>query len=156
MIFLRCCSLFFILLCLGSARYAFGESFHLPERGALVSMSEVETICQHYGLTKLWAEIESDPPTLPFSSDGCSVWPDTWFSGHDLYEGCLIHDLHYWAGLPGDEMGRLQADVWLLMWVAENVSIELAEAMFNGVRVGGGDKLDTPWRWGFGRSAAPE
>ncbi len=39
-----------------------------------------------------------------------------------------------------------------MMWVAENVSIELGEAMFNGVRVGGSSNIDTPWRWGFGRT----
>lgn len=148
-------SLLFILVCLSSASHAHAESFRLPARNTPVLMAEIETICRHYGLNALWSQIEANPPSHPFRSDGCSVWPDTWLSGRDLYEGCFIHDLHYWAGLPGDEMGRLKADVWLLMWVAEHVSIDLAEAMFNGVRVGGGDKLDTTWRWGFGRVASP-
>ncbi len=148
---MRAVSLFFVLLCVGSGRYAHADSFSLPARNALVPMAQIETICRHYELTELWTKIESNPPDLPFRSDGCSVWPDRWFKGQDLYEGCFIHDLHYWAGLPGDEMGRMKADVRLMLWVAENVSIELAEAIFNGVRVGGSEKLDTPWRWGFGR-----
>lgn len=156
MTFPRFHSLLFLLLCLNAGRYAYAEAFRLPERNAPVPMAEIESICHHYGLTELWQQIKSNPPSLPFRSDGCSVWPDTWLSGRDLYEGCFVHDLYYWSGTPGDEMGRLRADVWLLMWVAENVSIELGEAMFNGVRVGGGEKLDTPWRWGFGRLASPK
>ena len=131
------------------------ETFRLPQHNQEVSLTEIKTICAHYGLEELYSLIESNPPELPFRSDGCSLWPDTWLSGKELYEGCFIHDLHYWAGVPGDAMGRLKADVWLMMWVAENVSIELAEAMFNGVRVGGGNRLETPWRWGFGRAAKP-
>lgn len=143
--------LLLILVWLGVESSALGATFQLPERNAPVSITQIETICHHYGLSGLWATIENKPPELPFRSDGCSVWPDAWFEGRDLYEGCFIHDLHYWAGLPGDKMGRLRADVWLMLWVAENVSIDLAEAMFNGVRMGGTEKLDTPWRWGFGR-----
>jgi hypothetical protein len=140
------------LLCFSPLQYAQSETLELPERNMPVSIAEIEAICQHYELTALWSLIEKNPPALPFRSDGCSVWPDKWLAGRDLYEGCFIHDLHYWAGIPGDEMGRLGADVWLLMWVGENVSIELAETMFNGVRVGGREAFDTPWRWGFGRS----
>ena len=128
----------------------------LPERNETVSLAEIESICRHYGLDALWAHIEADPPELPFRSDGCSVWPDTWLSGRDLYEGCFIHDLFYWSGTPGDRMGRLHADIWLMLWVAEHASIELAEAMFNGVRVGGGELIETPWRWGFGRTAGDD
>ncbi len=127
------------------------EPFPLPARGVLVPLERIEAICTHYHLESLWAAIAADPPPLPFRSDGCSLWPDTWLHGRDLYEGCFIHDLYYWSGQPGDDLGRLRADVWLLMWVAEHVSIELAETMFNGVRVGGSGHLDTPWRWGFGR-----
>lgn len=143
--------LFFIVF-LTSQSFALAESFFLPEPNAQVSMSEIEEICRHYGLTDLWSQIESNPPEIPFRSDGCSVWPDKWLRGENLYEGCFIHDLHYWSGMPGDDMGRLKADVWLMMWVAEHVSIQLGEAMFNGVRVGGSSNIDTPWRWGFGRT----
>lgn len=148
---MRNASLLVVLLCLGAGRYSHADSLSLPARNVLVTMAQVETICLHYGLTELWSTIESNPPIHPFSSDGCSVWPDSWFKGRDLYDGCFIHDLHYWAGMPGDEMGRMKADVWLMLWVADHVSIELAEAIFNGVRVGGSEKLNTPWRWGFGR-----
>lgn len=141
----------FLLLCLTSLQTVSADPYSLPPRNVLVPMAQVKAICHHYGLTELWQQIEASPPTLPFRSDGCSMWPDSWFAEQDLYEGCFIHDLHYWAGFPGDEIGRLQADAGLMLWVAENVSVELAETMFNGVRMGGSEKLDTPWRWGFGR-----
>lgn len=144
--------LIFLLVLLTSVAFGQAESFRLPEPNTPVSMSKIQEICRHYGLTDLWSLIESNPPDIPFRSDGCSVWPDTWLKGENLYEGCFIHDLYYWSGFPDDDMGRLKADVWLMMWVAENVSIELGEAMFNGVRVGGSSNIDTPWRWGFGRN----
>jgi hypothetical protein len=144
--------LLFLWVFLTSAPCAQAESFRLPQPNTPVSMSEIQAICRHYGLTELWSLIESNPPNTAFRSDGCSAWPDTWLKGEDLYEGCFIHDLFYWSGVPGDDMGRLKADVWLMMWVAEHVSIELGEAMFNGVRVGGSARIDTPWRWGFGRT----
>lgn len=144
--------LFFSFALVTSVSFAQADSIRLPELNTQVSMPEIQEICSHYGLMDLWSQIESNPPNIPFSSDGCSVWPDTWLKGEDLYEGCFIHDLYYWSGIPGDDMGRLKADVWLMMWVAEHVSIKLGEAMFNGVRVGGNSNIDTPWRWGFGRT----
>jgi hypothetical protein len=123
----------------------------LPAKGAIVPLQDLKPICEHFGLHDLWRQIESDPPAKPFKSDGCSSWPDTWFGGKDLYTGCFVHDIFYWAGRPGDELGRLKADAWLMLWVAENVSVDLGEKMFAGVRVGGADWLPTPWRWGFGR-----
>lgn len=139
------------LLFMGMITAAQAEPYPLPPRGEVVPLSTIKDICTHYELPELWTLIETNPPKLPFESDGCSMWPDTWVSGKDLYEGCFVHDLFYWSGIPGDRLARLHADVWLLMWVAENASIELAETMFNGVRMGGGEMLDTPWRWGFGR-----
>jgi hypothetical protein len=128
-----------------------GEAMRLPPKYQEVPLAEIQRICDHYGLHELWRLIEQDPPELPFKSDGCSLFLDQWTQGRDLYEGCFIHDLFYWSGRPGDDLGRLKADVWLLLWVGEHVSIKLAEAMFNAVRMGGSEKLPTPWRWGFGR-----
>ena len=134
-----------------TGRAVHAEPYPLPRHNEEVSTEQLKAIIRHYGLDDIWALIDTQPPELPFKSDGCSIWPDTWFKGKDLYEGCFIHDLFYWSGIPGDRMGRLKADIWLMMWVAENASIELAETMFNGVRVGGGELVNTPWRWGFGR-----
>jgi len=126
-------------------------SIKLPARCEPVPLERIRAICEHYGLKELWAQIEADTPPKPFVSDGCSGFPNAWIDGRDLYEGCFIHDLCYWAGRPGDDLGRLKADVWLMLWVAEHVDVHLGVLMFGGVRAGGSEKLPTPWRWGFGR-----
>jgi hypothetical protein len=123
----------------------------LPRPYEVVPMPRIRAICERYGLAELLALIERDPPPQPFASDGCSGFPNTWIDGKDLYEACFVHDLMYWAGLPGDDLGRLKADVWLMMWVAEHVEVHLGVLMFGGVRAGGSEKLPTAWRWGFGR-----
>ena len=125
-------------------------SIKLPARCEPVPLERIRAICEHYGLKELWAQIEADPPPKPFVSDGCSGFPNAWIDGRDLYEGCFIHDLCYWAGRPGDDLGRLKADVWLMLWVAEHVDVHLGVLMFGGVRAGGSEKLPTPWRWGYG------
>jgi len=123
----------------------------LPPKGEIVPLERIRSICEHYALHPLWQLIEADPPPKPFQSDGCSAWPDKWLGGQDLYEGCFIHDLFYWCGRPGDDLGRLKADAWLMLWVAQNVDVQLAQTMFIGVRTGGTEHLSTSWRWGFGR-----
>jgi len=127
------------------------KTMSLPPRGTVVPLDEIKAICDRYQLHELRQQIENDPPPKPFKSDGCSAWPDTWFGEKDLYEGCFVHDIFYWAGRPGDDLGRLKADAWLMLWVAGNVSVDLGEKMFTGVRVGGAEWLPTPWKWGFGR-----
>ncbi len=123
----------------------------LPSVGQVVSLDEVLRLCEQADLHELVANIRLDPPPVPFKSDGCSAWPDTWTGGADLYPGCFFHDIWYWAGYPGDHFGRISADAWLMLWVAGNVSVGLGEKMFAGVRVGGAEWLPTRWRWGYGR-----
>ena len=49
-----------------------------------------------------------------------------------------MHDLKYWAGYPGEDVGRLIADAELMIDVARLLdATEMAETMFHGVRVGG-------------------
>jgi hypothetical protein len=123
----------------------------LPPKGEEVPLPKIKEICEHYGLQALWAKIERDPPPKPFQSDGCTMWFDTW-QGVNLYPACLLHDLKYWAGYPGEEVERLVADAELMIDVARLMgSIYMAEAMFRGVRVGGHEIFKQPFSWGFGR-----
>lgn len=129
------------------------EPYELPAAGEVVPLPRIREICQHYGLLDLWAKIERDPPPRPFVSDGVTGWFDDW-RGVSLYPAGFLHDLKYWAGYPGDEVARLVADAELMVDVARLLdSVAMAETMFHGVRVGGTDKLNTPFRWGFGREA---
>ncbi len=129
--------------------------FELPKMGEEVPLPRLKEICEHYGLRDLWRKIERDPPPRPFKSDGCTGWFDDW-KGVSLYPAGFLHDLKYWAGYPGEDVERLVADAELMIDVARLVgSTEMAETMFHGVRVGGTEKLNAPFSWGFGRRTAP-
>ncbi len=123
----------------------------LPAINEEVSLAKIKKICEHYGLKKLWKKIESDPPALKFSCDGCTMWPDK-TDGKDIYPACFLHDLKYWAGYAGEDVERLAADAELMIDVARiRQSTKMAETMFHGVRVGGGSSLKMAFSWGFGR-----
>lgn len=128
----------------------------LPKKGEEVPLEDVLRLCTAFRLHDLADKIVDDPPLKTFVSDGCSMWPDTWVGGVDLYPWCLGHDLQYWAGQPGDDYGRLEADAWIMLNVAKHVSIELAETMFRGIRIGGAEWVKSPWRWGYGRTLRGE
>jgi len=54
--------------------------------------------------------------------------------------------------LPGEEVARLIADAELMIEVAKIIgSTKMAEVMFAGVRVGGGEWMKVSFSWGFGR-----
>ncbi len=128
-------------------------AIELPGIGEEVSLPEIKRICLAYGLEALWEKIERDPPGKPFKSDGLTGWFDSW-KGVDLYAAGFLHDLKYWAGYPGEEVARLEADAELMMDVARLLgATEMAETIFHGVRIGGTEKLGAPFSWGFGRVA---
>ncbi len=94
----------------------------------------------------------SNPVMKPFSTDGCSLFPDRSLVGKaDWCTCCLAHDLAYWRGGTSDE--RLEADKALKSCVLSATgSVELADLMFAGVRTGGGPYYFTKYRWGYGWS----
>jgi hypothetical protein len=150
-------SLLLALVLFGSATFAEAASpsekpaLDLPALGEEVPLERIREICAHFGLHDLWQKIERDPPARPFKSDGCTGWFDDW-KGVSLYPAGFLHDLKYWAGYPGEEVERLVADAELMIAVARLLgSTAMAETMFHGVRLGGSDKLNTPFGWGFGR-----
>ena len=85
-----------------------------------------------------------------FTSDGCSLFPDSsWISDDNWCSCCVEHDRAYWQG--GDESKRYIADLELHNCVlAKTESKLLAALMFEGVRVGGSPYLYTWFRWGYG------
>lgn len=123
----------------------------LPAIGEEVPLERIRVICEAYGLHVLWAKIERDPPPRPFKSDGCTGWVNEW-KGVSIYPAGFLHDLKYWAGYPGEDVERLVADAELMTDVARLLnSTGMAETMFHGVRVGGSDRFETSFAWGFGR-----
>ncbi len=87
----------------------------------------------------------------PFSSDGCSAFPDGTLSQSKLWLACCVaHDVSYWKG--GTRQQRLHADNELRSCVAKVGEPEIALLMLAGVRVGGSPYFPTSFRWGYGWS----
>ena len=87
----------------------------------------------------------------PFTSDGCSVFPDGTFAQQELWLSCCTaHDYAYWQG--GTYEQRLTADKLLRQCVANVGEPQIANLMLAGVRVGGSPYLPTSFRWGYGWS----
>ena len=87
----------------------------------------------------------------PFTSDGCSIFPDGTFEQKELWLSCCTaHDYAYWQG--GTYENRLIADVQLQQCVAKVGEPQIANLMLTGVRVGGSPYLPTSFRWGYGWS----
>jgi len=85
-----------------------------------------------------------------FSSDGCSLFPDrSLIDAKDWCDCCFEHDIAYWQG--GTRAQRLAADERLRDCVlAKTDDRLLAEAMFQGVRMGGSPYFKNWYRWGYG------
>lgn len=85
----------------------------------------------------------------PFTSDGCSAFPDGTFEQNTLWLNCCIaHDKAYWQG--GTYAERLASDQLLEQCVSDIGEPEIAALMLAGVRVGGTPYLPTSFRWGYG------
>ena len=108
------------------------------------------SFCYVLSCTILSAIAAETAQLQPFSSDGCSLFPDRSPTGEaDWCECCVQHDLAYWRG--GTEAERLQADRELYSCVKKKTANEqLAQLMFSGVRSAGGPYHYTSYRWAYG------
>jgi hypothetical protein len=89
----------------------------------------------------------------PFTTDGCSGgmtagWQFISHKPPPWNDCCVTHDKAYWAG--GSSAQRKQADITLLIDVANRGYPLIAMLMYLAVRVGGVPWLPLPWRWGYG------
>jgi hypothetical protein len=85
----------------------------------------------------------------PFTSDGCSIFPDGTSDQQSLWLDCCIrHDINYWKG--GNYEDRLNADLSLEQCVNRLGESQVANIMLSGVRVGGSPYFPTSLRWGYG------
>lgn len=85
----------------------------------------------------------------PFTSDGCSIFPDGTLQQQSLWlDCCTRHDLAYWQG--GTYTEKQQADQNLQLCVAELGKPDIADIMLAGVKVGGSAYWPTSYRWGYG------
>jgi len=87
----------------------------------------------------------------PFTTDGCSSFPDGNMKQQSLWVNCCIrHDLAYWKG--GTLEDKQQADKALESCVTKVGEPKIAAIMLAGVKVGGSAFLPTSYRWGYGWS----
>ncbi len=85
----------------------------------------------------------------PFTTDGCSDFPDGTPQHRTLWlKCCIAHDKKYWMGGTYEE--RLQADLELRQCVQSVGEPAIAALMLAGVRVGGSPWWPTRFRWGYG------
>lgn len=103
------------------------------------------------GALLLTVNIASAESLSPFTTDGCSAFPDGDLKNNNKWINCCIkHDFAYWKGGTADE--REQADLELKQCVVDIGEPELAELMHLGVRLGGSPYFPTWYRWGYGWS----
>ena len=99
-------------------------------------------------LLSVWVPAYAQPLN-PFTTDGCSVFPDgTWEDRKLFLNCCTLHDFAYWQGGTVDQ--RLNADYQFSQCISNIGQPELAQLMLIGVRVGGSPYWPTPFRWGYG------
>jgi len=97
----------------------------------------------------LFSTISQASEIKPFTSDGCSAFPDGTFTQQSLWSNCcFLHDLAYWKG--GTEKQKNTADYDLESCVKNVGEPHIAKLMLAGVKVGGSPFLNTPFRWGYG------
>ncbi|WP_445773914.1 hypothetical protein [Shewanella sp.] len=100
-------------------------------------------------LLMLTANVARATTLAPFTSDGCSAFPNGTFEQGELWLACCQkHDFDYWKGGTFDE--RLASDKALRACVAQVGQPHIALLMLAGVRVGGTPYLPTQFRWGYG------
>lgn len=87
----------------------------------------------------------------PFTSDGCSAFPNGTIDQKHLWlKCCQRHDFDYWQG--GTYQQRIASDKRLKVCVVQVGAPTIATLMLAGVRVGGTPYLPTSFRWGYGWS----
>ena len=97
----------------------------------------------------VWMSTASAAELAPFTTDGCSSFPDGKPTNQSLWLDCCVrHDLAYWKG--GTYEQRLEADLALEHCVAKVGEPEIAKLMLQGVRTGGNPLFLTAYRWGYG------
>lgn len=101
-------------------------------------------------ITLLATACNTDSELRAFSSDGCSLFPDSsLISESDWCSCCFEHDLAYWRG--GTAAERERADSVLRDCVAGKTGNEaLGSMMYEGVRLGGSPYFYSWYRWGYG------
>ncbi|MBU1557574.1 hypothetical protein KKC45_01280 [Patescibacteria group bacterium] len=87
-------------------------------------------------------------PSKEFKTDGCTLWPDSFFD-YQWGELCVEHDISYWKGGTSEE--RLISDLRFKN-SANAVMSYSGDIMYVSSRIFGGKYSPFHWRWGYGWS----
>ncbi len=91
----------------------------------------------------------TNPQLNPFTTDGCSRFPDGTRDNNTLWQHCCTaHDVAYWQG--GTREQRRTADFALRECVIATGEMTIANLMLAGVWIGGPPYFPTSFRWGYG------
>ena len=128
------------LLIAGDAGFLYTGAMKIPLR----------TIINVAVLVLLTSSAGATTGIKPFSSDGCSLFPDGTVKDRARWcDCCFRHDIAYWQG--GTEDDRKKADEGLRDCVLERTQDKaLAETMYIGVRAGGHPVFPNWYRWAYG------
>lgn len=115
-------------------------------------MNKINLSAFYFFLCVSVSACSNDLELSPFTSDGCSLFPDSSvITKKDWCECCFQHDVAYWQG--GTEQQRERADTELKQCVLQKTEdLALANLMYEGVRVGGSPYFYNWYRWGYGWS----
>lgn len=112
---------------------------YTPDKLSAIELSaKAESICKES------RKPDINVPPNPFTSDGCSMFPDG-----NWRECCITHDFAYWCG--GSRKARSKADNELEQCVSDQGHPILGWLMNHlGVQMGGHPLWPTSFRWGYG------
>lgn len=105
-----------------------------PDIATKEQKKKAEKMCKFY---------HHKTPPQEFTSDGCSLWPDS-----GIRSCCLEHDMEYWCG--GSLKERQEADRAFMQCIARKQNTGNGLVEYIGVRGGGSPFLPLSWRWGYG------
>lgn len=138
--------LLLLLILLGALLVIFNDQTNLP---AVIDTTKVNAINTYYsthpGTTK--------NPLKIFTTDGCTLFPDSFFNVISWKDICIDHDIAYWSG--GSRIEKDAADEKLKV-DGNKIFPHLGDLMYFVVGVAGSPDLPTPWRWGYGKNFGSE
>jgi hypothetical protein len=129
----------------------------LPRIGEIVTTARAKALCAHFGYDVLVGRIEAAPQAFKdWKFDGASMIPDGLVaklaSIPNLTPIALRHDLKYAYGEPDNKPERLRADQeFKAELVDDGAADEVAEIMYQAVRLFGDPPIKTSFSWGFAR-----
>jgi hypothetical protein len=87
------------------------------------------------------------PVLRPFSTDGCSLSPNSVINV-DITECCVKHDVAYWLG--GTEKQKIESDDKIQRCISEKAGTVAGKVYRAGIDEGGDADGHNTFRWGYG------